>query len=67
MDAQKKNVTAKELLGRLRVIKVNDFEELIVFLSIILSQIRNKKITYDLRMIVIDSLSALFNAIAAKP
>ena len=44
----------------MRVIKVFDLEQLIVLLSLVLSQMRNKQVKLDLRMIVIDSLSSLF-------
>jgi predicted ATP-dependent serine protease len=51
---------ANEVLKRLRVIKVFDLEQLMVLLSLMLSQIKNKQVKFDLRMIVIDSLSSLF-------
>lgn len=67
VDPVKKQQTASEVLGRLRVIKANTLDELIILLSMVLSQLQNNKMNFDLRMIVIDSLSALFNAVPAKP
>ena len=55
------------MLGRLRVIKIMDLEELIILMAMVLSQLQSKKMIFDLRLIVIDSLSALFNAVPAKP
>lgn len=55
------------MLGRLRVIKIMDLEELIILLAMVLSQLQGNKMVFDLRLIVIDSLSALFNAVPAKP
>lgn len=57
---------SKEVLGRLRVIKINDMEELVVFLSMIITQLKNNKIGFDFRLLVIDSLSALFSAVPGK-
>lgn len=42
------------------MIKIFDLEQLLVLLSLILSQMKNKQVKFDLRMIVIDSLSSLF-------
>lgn len=53
-------------MKRLRVIKVFDLEQLFVLLSLILSQMQNKQVKFDLRMIVIDSLSSLFAQSSAK-
>lgn len=53
-------------MKRLRVIKIFDLEQLLVLMSLILSQMRNKQVKFDLRMIVIDSLSSLFAQSSAK-
>ena len=65
-DASNKEEAAQQVLGRLRVIKINDLDELNVLLSMILSQLRKKQVNFDLRMLVIDSLSSLFNVIPNK-
>ena len=66
VDPIKKNQMSKEVLGRLRVIKIYDMEELVVFLSMIITQLKNNKIGFDFRLLVIDSLSALFSAVPGK-
>ena len=53
----------QQALSRLRVIKVFDLEELILLLSMILTQKKRKQMQVDLRLIVIDSLSSLFAAL----
>ena len=37
-----------------------------MLLAMILSQIKSKKLNFDLRLVVIDSLSSLFNAVPSK-
>lgn len=49
-----------EYLGRFKVLKIHDFDKLILLLAKILSQLKNKQMNFPLKMIVIDSLSSLF-------
>jgi RecA/RadA recombinase len=65
-DHKAKEERAQEVFGRLRVIKIQTLDELLVLFSMILQQLRNKQMTFDLRMIVIDSLSSLFSVIPNK-
>lgn len=65
-DKERKAERAKEVLGRLKVIKINDLDELILLLARILSMIKNKQLNFKLKMIVIDSLSSLFCGIPMK-
>ena len=37
-----------------------------MLLSMVLSQLKSKKLNFDLRLIVIDSLSSLFNGVPSK-
>lgn len=37
-----------------------------MILSMVLSQLRSKRLNFDLRLVVIDSLSSLFNGVPAK-
>jgi len=65
-DHKAKADRAQETLGRLRVIKIFNLDELLVLLAMILEQLRAKKLTFDLRLIVIDSLSSLFAPVPHK-
>jgi RecA/RadA recombinase len=65
-DHKAKADRAQETLGRLRVIKIFNLDELLVLLAMILEQLRSKKLTFDLRLIVIDSLSSLFAPVPHK-
>ena len=65
-DHKAKAERAADVLGRLRVIKIFTLDELLVLLSMILQQLKNKTMGFDLRMIVIDGLSSLFAAIPTK-
>jgi len=59
-DKDKKNSKANEVMGRLRILKIFELDGLIMLLATILSQLQNKQLNFNLRMIVIDNLSALF-------
>ena len=65
-EPAKRAAHAQQVLNRLRVIKIFEVEELIMLLSMILSQLEKKKCNLDLRMIVIDSLSSLFAGVSPK-
>lgn len=47
-------------MGRLRILKIHSLDKLVLLLAKILSQVKNKQLNFNLRMIVIDSLSSLF-------
>jgi len=53
-------------MGRLKVLKIFELDQLILLLAQILSMLKNKTLTFNLRMIVIDSLSSLFSGIPLK-
>lgn len=53
-------------MGRLRVLKIFELDQLILLLAQILSMLKNKQLAYNLRLIVIDSLSSLFSSITNK-
>jgi hypothetical protein len=65
-DRERRSERAKEVLGRLKVIKINDLEELILMMARILSMIKGKQLNFKLKMIVIDSLSSLFCGLPQK-
>lgn len=50
----------QELLGRLKVLKIHELDKLIILLAKIISQLKNKQQNFNLKMIIIDSLSSLF-------
>ena len=53
-------------MGRLRVLKIFELDHLILLLAQVLSMIKSKQLNYNLRMIVIDSLSSLFSNIPMR-
>ena len=53
-------------MTRLRVLKIFELDQLIILLAKILSMLKNREINFNLRMIVIDSLSSLFSGISTK-
>jgi replicative DNA helicase len=53
-------------MGRLRVLKIYELDQLILLLAQILSMLKSKQLKFNLRMIVIDSLSSLFSGIPTK-
>jgi hypothetical protein len=59
-DLERKQEKTRELLGRLKVIKIHDLDRLILLLAKIISQIKKKQLNFNLKMIIIDSLSSLF-------
>jgi len=54
------------VLGRLKVVRVYDAEELIMFLAQLLSMLLNKQLSFDVGLLFIDSLSSLFCGIPQK-
>lgn len=59
-DKEKKEEKMQELLGRLKVLKIHELDKLIILLAKIISQLKNKQQNFNLKMIIIDSLSSLF-------
>ena len=55
-----------EVLTRLKVQKILELDQLIILLAQILSSLKNRTLTSNLRLIVIDSLSSLFSGIDMK-
>ena len=53
-------------MTRLKVQKIFELDQLIILLAQILSQLKNKTLKSNLRLIVIDSLSSLFSGIDMK-
>jgi hypothetical protein len=65
-DNDFKNERAKEVMGRFKVMKIHDLEELILVLAKIISMIKNRQLNFNLKMIYIDSLSSLFSGLPTK-
>ena len=61
-----KNQRAKELLGRLKVVKIHEMDKLLILLAKILSQLKHGQQTFNLKLIIIDSLSSLFWEVGSK-
>jgi len=53
-------------MTRLRVLKIFELDQLIILLAKIISMLKKKELTFNVRMIVIDSLSSLFSGISTK-
>ena len=53
-------------MTRLRVLKIFELDQLILLLAQILSMLKNKTLKFNVRMIIIDSLSSLFSGIPLK-
>jgi RecA/RadA recombinase len=54
----------KEVMGRLKVMKIYEVEDLLLLLAKVISAIKSGELIYPLKMIVIDSLSSLFTNIS---
>lgn len=65
-DKDKKQDKLQEILGRLKIIKVHDLTKLTILLAKILSQLKNQQLNFNLKMIIIDSLSSLFEESSSK-
>lgn len=47
-------------MGRLKVLKIHELDKLVLLLAKILSQLKKKQLNFNLKMLIIDSLSSLF-------
>ena len=65
-DKDKKQDKLQEILGRLKIIKVHDLTKLTILIAKILSQLKNQQLNFNLKMIIIDSLSSLFEESSSK-
>jgi hypothetical protein len=65
-ESDNKQDRVRDALGRFKIIKINDVDELVVLLAKILSLIKNKQSNFNLKMIVVDSLSSLFSGVSLK-
>lgn len=56
----------KEACSRFKVIKIYDVDDLILLFAKILSMLKNKQQNFNVKMIVVDSLSSLFCGVTFK-